>query len=96
MSQRFQGLLDELDAKVFDLDSHCVAFTDGQQARDELQRRLGRISKAINEHDHLETRRQLVTLLAHGLRMARDLGIETEADAVRKDDATIGGGSSNA
>jgi type II secretory pathway component PulF len=82
-------LVDELSARAIELDRQCVPFTSGQEARDELQRRLGRVSKAINESDHLETRRQLVTLLAHGLRMARDLGIETEADAVRMDEAAL-------
>jgi DNA-binding SARP family transcriptional activator len=72
------------------LDKDCPPFSDPRSALDELQRRLTRIRAAINDDDHLEQHRQLVTLLAHGCRMARDLSLETEAAAVLLDDAELG------
>lgn len=87
-------ILEEIAVKSVELDRQSSPFTNSREARDELQRRLGRVSKAIGEIDHLETRRQLVTLLAQGLRMVRDCGLETEADAVRHDDAGLDLGTS--
>ncbi len=74
-----------------ELDRHLPPFMSELEARDELGRRIGRLSKAINECDALETRRQLMTLMAQGCRMARDAGLLTEVDAVRQDDATLDG-----
>jgi type II secretory pathway component PulF len=85
-ADQFDVLLLEVSRRAHELDRLVVPFTDARSARDELQRRLGRVSKAINEDDHLDLHRQLVTLLAHGCRLARDLGVLTETDAVAKDD----------
>lgn len=71
------------------LDKQGPPLTDARSAIDELQRRVTRIRAAVNEDDHLEQHRQLVTLLAQGCRIARDLGIETEQTAVAKDDALL-------
>jgi ATP-dependent helicase YprA (DUF1998 family) len=79
-------LLGDMVRRKDELDQQVAPFSDARTARDELQRRLGRLSKAMLEPDYLEMRRQLVTLLAQGLRMARDVGILTEEDAVRLDD----------
>ena len=83
------GFLTLVGARAVALDKDGPPFTDPRSAADELQRRLVRIRAAINEDDHLEQHRQLVTLLAHGCRMARDLGIETEQAAVALDDAEL-------
>src|SRR5207253_3072727 len=81
------GFLSLVGERAVALDKEGPPFTDARSAADELQRLLVRLRAAINESDHLAMHRQLVTLLAHGCRLARDLGIETENDAVAKDDA---------
>jgi hypothetical protein len=86
-----EELLRDVIARRGELDRQEEPFNDPRSARDELQRRLGRVGKAINESDWLETRRQLVTLLAQGCRMARDLSIDTAQDAVDRDDEQLGG-----
>lgn len=64
-------------------------FENAAAGIDELQRRLTRMRAAWNDRDHLSLRRELVNLLAHGARLSRDSGIETEAAAVALDDVEL-------
>ena len=75
------GLLLRLD----ELDRQKCLLTQTEEIRSELQSRLLRIVKAMNEPDHLDTRRQALTLAATCLRMLRARGLETEEAAVAKD-----------
>ena len=80
-----QLLIDDVAHRRDELDRSQHALTQPGEVRDELQARLLRVAKAMNDPDWLDTRRQLVTLAATCLRAARDLGLDTEDDAVRKD-----------
>lgn len=70
-----------------ELDGQGGPFVDSRVAYGELQRRAGRVGRAVFEADWLDTRRQVLSLAAQCCRMIRDLGIATEADAVAKDNA---------
>jgi hypothetical protein len=72
--------------KVAEIDRRFAPFESPLQGRDELQRQLNRLSKAVHEGDNLDTHRQLVTLAAQVQRMARDCNLDTEAAAVQQDD----------
>lgn len=87
--KELKEFLEDCGARHAELDRQHAPFENGAAAIDELQRRLTRMRAAHNESDHLELRRQLVNLMAHGCRAARDLGLGTEADAVALDDAEL-------
>ena len=73
--------------RQYALDQTYGSFVDSVHARDELLRCLGILSCAVDDDSHLEMQRALVTIAANACRMARDVGIETERDAIRLDDA---------
>jgi hypothetical protein len=76
-------------ARHVELDRQYPPFENAAAGIDELQRRLTRMRAAWNDRDHLSLRRELVNLVAHGARLSRDCGIETEAQAVLLDDAEL-------
>ena len=82
-----ESFLREVKRKADQLDTQSAAFDSVAAGLAELQLRFGRLRRAIHERDHLGTHRQLVTLLAQGCRLARDIGLLTEEDAVRADEA---------
>ncbi len=80
----FFGLVTD---RVQQLDQEYGPLSTQLAGLESLQRRVGRVSIAVKDRDHLNTHRQLVALLAEGFRLIRDTGLLTESDAVAADNA---------
>lgn len=65
------------------------SFESALQAIDAIQRSVTRGRSAVNESDHLALRRDLLAIAAKACRALRDLGLATEAEAVKLDDAEL-------
>ena len=77
----------DIGKRVAQLDAACVPVGNFLIARAELQRVLGRFHYAIDEADYLQTRRELITLIAQCYRTAQACDLLTELAAVALTDA---------